>query len=301
MIDWRNACMKFVREEWIFACGCIAHALFSYVAYFFCRTLSYQCPVTAHSDSFLQQILSSSQLTSRDTPLCVLYQFLLKRSQLGAGTRLLPILLKFYHWIHDALSFLVTEETAIKLPIKDAIDIYLQHNFQAKTREEYIQMFEDLKGVCLARACSCKFVYVLNGPLGLLLEKYRDYSQVVKGLAVFSGDSSLKSVVGTDGIIFTSITKIVWFCLWIAHSSCFTVSDNDTFIDSWLQWVHWYCAVALFKWKIVSLFCKLGWWHSSHRGHSSNVQLWIIEGVMWWNLSLCATVHVCMHHHLLIA
>lgn len=119
-----------------------------YVTHFFCRTLSRQCPVTANSDSFLMQILSSSQLTSRDTPLCVLYQFILKRSQLAAGARLLPILLKFYHWIHDTLSFLVTEENAGKLTIKDAIDTYLQHNYQAQMRDEYIQMFEDLKGMC---------------------------------------------------------------------------------------------------------------------------------------------------------
>ena len=129
------------------ACVCTAHTWFSYLAHSFCRTLSHRCPVTADSDSFLLQILSSSQLTSRDTPLCVLYHFLLKRPQLTAGARLLPILLKFYHWIHDTLSFLVSKETAKKLTIKDALESYLQHNYPAQMRDEYVQMFEDLKGM----------------------------------------------------------------------------------------------------------------------------------------------------------
>ena len=73
-------------------------------------------------------------------------------------------------------------------------------------------------------ACSYKinFVTLLNGSLGVcvcvcvcmfcvLLAKFRDYSQVVKGLAVLSSDTSLTSVVGKDGVIFTSITRIVCF------------------------------------------------------------------------------------------
>lgn len=124
-----------------------ATSIVQFMAFSFCRTLSRQCPVTAESDSFLMQILSSSRLTSSDTPLRVLYQFLLKRPQLAAGAKLLPILLKYYHWIHDTLSFLVTEETAQKLTIKDALETYLQHNYPAQRRDEYVQMFEDLKGV----------------------------------------------------------------------------------------------------------------------------------------------------------
>ena len=139
---------------------------------------------------------------------------------------------------------------------------------------------------------------LLNGSLGVLLAKYRDYSQVVKGLAVLSSDSSLKSVVGTDGIVFTSITKIVCFCLWIAYRSCFTICDNDTFIDSRLQWVHWYFAITLLKWKNVSVFCKLGWRYSSHGGYCSNVQLWIIKGV--GNVVEFVLVCYAFGHHVLI-
>lgn len=56
------------------------------------------------------------------------------------------------------------------------------------------------------------FSYILlNNSPDVLLAKYHDYSQLVKGLAMLSSDNSLKSVIGTEGIFFTSITKIVCF------------------------------------------------------------------------------------------
>lgn len=44
-----------------------------------------------------------------------------------------------------------------------------------------------------------------------LLVDYHDYSQVVRGLTPLSSNSSLKSLVGRDGTLFSAISKIVGF------------------------------------------------------------------------------------------
>ena len=81
---------------------------------------------------FLQHVLSLShnELQSPENKHYCLYQFLLRRPQLNAGIKLLPLLVEFYRWVHSHLSFLVNREQSTQLSIGKTLERFLDKNYQ---------------------------------------------------------------------------------------------------------------------------------------------------------------------------
>ena len=97
-----------------------------------CSTLRMHYPMVVQPRHFLQHVLSLShnELQSLENKHYCLYQFLLRRPQLNAGIKLLPLLVEFYRWVHSNLSFLVNQEQSKQLSIGKTLERFLNSFYQ---------------------------------------------------------------------------------------------------------------------------------------------------------------------------
>ena len=97
--------------------------------------------------SFLHKILSSTTLQKRSNNLYVLYQFMLQRSVINAGGKVLPYLILCYHFMTDKWSYTLTKEEAREQDIMTFLDNYLSEYF-ADSKEEVLNLFGNM--LCMA-------------------------------------------------------------------------------------------------------------------------------------------------------
>ena len=114
---------------------------------FHCSTLGRHYPMLVHSSHFLQHVLSLShnELQSPENKHYCLYQFLLRRPELNAGIRLLPLLFEFYRWMCIHLSFLVNREQSTQLSIGKTLESFLGKNYQG-FKDQVMSKFHQLIG-----------------------------------------------------------------------------------------------------------------------------------------------------------
>ena len=110
-------------------------------------TLGRHYPVLVYSSHFLQHVLSQShnELQSPENKHYCLYQFLVRRPELNAGIRLLPLLVEFYRWVHNHLSFLVTREQSTQFSIGKTLETFLDKNYQG-FKDQLMSKFHQLIG-----------------------------------------------------------------------------------------------------------------------------------------------------------
>ena len=97
--------------------------------------------------NFLLAVLSSTNLHNPLNRLYILYQFLLKRPLLNAGGILLPYLVFFNSWIHDNISFKMTQKEAKEARFREHLDMYLLNHFPM-SRQKLLNQFDNMKGKC---------------------------------------------------------------------------------------------------------------------------------------------------------
>ncbi len=97
--------------------------------------------------SFLHKILSSTDLQNRRNNLYVLYQFMLRRSAINAGGKVLPYLIHCYHFMTDKWSYTLTKEEAREQDFMTFLDKYLSEYF-ADSKEEVLNQFGNM--LCMA-------------------------------------------------------------------------------------------------------------------------------------------------------
>ena len=119
------------------------------------RVLDTHYPEFASKKSFLLQILSSTMLHDSTNSLYVLYQFVLRRPLFNAGGRLLPDLIDFYKWLHEEMTYCVTEDNAQKLSIGVAISTVL-NSYSPAMRDRRHEQFNRVK---------CELSYLLLSSL----------------------------------------------------------------------------------------------------------------------------------------
>ena len=168
-------------------------------------------PMVVQPSYFLQHVLSLShnELQSSENKHYCLYQFLLRRPELNAGIRLLPPLVEFYRWVHSHLSFLVNREQSTQLSIGKTLERFLDKNYQG-FKNQLMSKFLQLIGKSMVSSNNREIFYHLL--LCMWAEYYRFYMQLslsVHNIPQLSESTRLSDLIGTDGILFSTIGRIV--------------------------------------------------------------------------------------------
>ena len=112
----------------------------------FARQMNEVFPVHANPKDFFLQLFSSTFLDEKDGPLYILYQFILLRPKLNAGGMLLPDLVKFYLWSHNALNHTVTLDYAKRVTVGEMLNLYLEKHYFGEDKERIVETFEAVAG-----------------------------------------------------------------------------------------------------------------------------------------------------------
>ena len=114
--------------------NCVSVIQFSY-RHLESNTLPLHYSRNALAKMFIYKMLSSTDYQNEKNKLFILHQFMLQRSALNIGGRLLPHLVYFYFFFHEKWSYLLTEEEAQEKNIKQYLEEYLSENLPNKKSE----------------------------------------------------------------------------------------------------------------------------------------------------------------------
>ena len=162
---------------------------------------------------FLQKIISSTDLERRTNKLNVLYQFMLKRSRINAGGRLLPFLIYCYNYFSNKLSFVLTKEDAQNQEMMQFLDDYLSKHL-SNFKEDVMNQFKRMTCMIYYTVITGRVILIISLSL---LAYYRTYSQVTSAKPLPSLLIDLVSYAENDGALYKTIFAIVSMLVFIQH------------------------------------------------------------------------------------
>lgn len=155
------------------------------------------------SNSFLNKILSSTDMNNPSSPLYILYQTILNRCTLNMRGRLLPHLIYMYHFIHDRWSYLWTKDEAQDKNVGQLLTDYLSE-CSPDSKNVTMLRFDKLTGIWNGN-------HVRNSHLvfKIDLEQYSEYVKVSGAREFPTKVADLVTCGRNSGFLYETICSIV--------------------------------------------------------------------------------------------